>query len=154
MDLVSRIEKPYLKPSIPEFRVGDTVEVKVKILEGDKERLQAFTGIVIRRKGRGIRENFTVRRIVEGEGVERVFPLHSPKIGDIIVHRKGKVRRSRLYYLRDLTGKKGRVKEQIAGAVEKKAAATPAKETAVESDGPVRRSKKSEAERAAVAEDA
>jgi large subunit ribosomal protein L19 len=132
MDLVSRIEKAYLKPTTANFRVGDTVEVKVKILEGDKERLQSFVGTVIRRKGRGIRENFTVRRIVEGEGVERVFPLHSPKIGDILVQRKGKVRRARLYYLRDLTGKKGKVKEQIAGGVEKKAAsaeATAAKQT-------------------------
>jgi large subunit ribosomal protein L19 len=126
MDLVSRIEKAYLKSTTPNFRVGDTVEVKVKILEGDKERLQSFVGTVIRRKGRGIRENFTVRRIVEGEGVERVFPLHSPKIGDIVVQRKGKVRRARLYYLRDLTGKKGKVKERIAGGMEKKAAATDA----------------------------
>ncbi|MBI1849541.1 MAG: 50S ribosomal protein L19 [Planctomycetes bacterium] len=126
MDLVSRIEKAYLKSTTPNFRVGDTVEVKVKILEGDKERLQSFVGTVIRRKGRGIRENFTVRRIVEGEGVERVFPLHSPKIGDILVQRKGKVRRARLYYLRDLTGKKGKVKEQIAGGMEKKAAAAEA----------------------------
>jgi len=109
MKLIEEIEKEYQKKEIPEFSIGDTVDVHVKIVEGDKERIQVFSGTVIARKGRGLSETFTVRRIVEGEGVERVFPLHSPKIADIRVRKRGKVRRAKLYYLRGRKGKATRV---------------------------------------------
>jgi large subunit ribosomal protein L19 len=114
MDIVQEIEKQYLKKEVPEFNVGDTVDVHVKIKEGDKERVQIFTGTVIARKGSGIRESFTVRRMVGSEGVERSFPLHSPVIDKIIVKRGGKVRRAKLYYLRGLVGKSTKVKERLA----------------------------------------
>ncbi len=100
------------KHRFPEFRVGDTVDVHVKIVEGEQERVQIFHGTVIARKGRGIRETFTVRRIVQGEGVERVFPLLSPRIAKVEVRRHGKVRRSKLYYLRQRVGKATKVKER------------------------------------------
>ncbi|MBM4080844.1 MAG: 50S ribosomal protein L19, partial [Planctomycetes bacterium] len=100
MTIIETLEKEQMKPSVPKFRVGDTVDVHVKIIEGDKERIQVFTGTVIARRGRSIRETFTVRRIVQGEGVERVFQLHSPKVMDIKVAREGKVRRAKLFYLR------------------------------------------------------
>jgi large subunit ribosomal protein L19 len=120
------VEKEFLRDSLPDFAVGDTVEVDVTIREivekpggkkEEKERIQTFTGTVIARRGDGVRESFTVRRIVQGEGVERTFPLHSPKIADIRAIRKGRVRRAKLYYLRDRTGKATRVREKI---VEKK----------------------------------
>jgi large subunit ribosomal protein L19 len=116
------LEQEYLKDNIPEFRIGDTVDVSVSIVETvevgrgkteEKERIQVFNGTVIARKGGGNRETFTVRRIVAGEGVERTFPLHSPKVRDIKVRRMGRVRRAKLYYLRDRTGKATRVKEKI-----------------------------------------
>ena len=115
-------EKEFQKNETADFRVGDTVDVSVSIVETvevgrgkteEKERIQVFNGTVIRRKGGGNRETFTVRRIVAGEGVERTFPLHSPKIRDIKVRRMGRVRRAKLYYLRDRTGKATRVKEKI-----------------------------------------
>jgi large subunit ribosomal protein L19 len=112
MDKLKLIEKAYLKEKIPQFRVGDTVDVHVRIVEADKERIQVFNGTVISRKGRGINETFCVRRIVAGEGVERVFPLHSPAIVDIVVQRAGDVRRAKLYYLRDRIGKATKVKER------------------------------------------
>lgn len=96
----------------PEFAVGDTVKVHVKIVEGSTERIQVFKGIVIKRKGSGVQETFTVRRVVFGEGMERVFPLHSPRVANIEVERKGAVRRSKLYYLRDKVGKAAKVKEK------------------------------------------
>jgi large subunit ribosomal protein L19 len=96
--------------------VGDNVDVHVKIIEGDKERIQVFSGVVIAKKNFGVRETFTVRRIVQGEGVERVFPLHSPSVVDIKVLRKAKVRRSKLYYLRKLTGKAARLRERRGAA--------------------------------------
>lgn len=120
MDLKQEIETPYLKEDIPHFQIGDTLEIKFLIREGEKERLQAFTGTLIRRKGGGIRESITVRRIVDGEGVERIFPLHSPKIGEINVLRHGKVRRAKLYYLRDRVGKATRVKEEMFRGANKK----------------------------------
>jgi large subunit ribosomal protein L19 len=95
-----------------DFEVGDTVDVHVRLVEGENERIQVFRGTVIGRKGRGIRETFTVRRIVQGEGVERVFPLHSPRVVDIKVTRQGKVRRAKLYYLRKRVGKATKVKER------------------------------------------
>jgi large subunit ribosomal protein L19 len=96
------------------FQVGDTVDVHTRILEGDKERIQIFSGVVIARHGGGMRENFTVRRIVAGEGVERIFPVHSPKVADVIVKRHAKVRRAKLYYLRDRIGKSTRLTERRA----------------------------------------
>ncbi len=109
-NIINQIEKESMKESIPEFSVGDTVKVAQKIIEGDKERLQAFEGVVIARKNGGIRETFTVRKISYGVGVEKTFPIHSPKIASIEVVRKGKPRRAKLYYIRDLTGKAAKVK--------------------------------------------
>jgi large subunit ribosomal protein L19 len=110
--ILELVEKSSLKADIPDFKIGDTVNVHTKILEGDKERIQVFTGVVIARSGSGSREMFTVRRIVANEGVERKFPLHSPKIEKIEVDRSGQVRRAKLYYLRDRTGKSVRLKER------------------------------------------
>lgn len=104
-ELLDAVESKSLKDKIPHFEIGDIVEVHCRIKEGDKERTQIFSGTVIARKGRGINENFTVRRIVNNEGVERIFPLHSPNVIDIKPIRSGKVRRAKLYYLRDRTGK-------------------------------------------------
>jgi len=112
MDLTRMVEQAQLKKDVPEFEVGDTVEVHVRLAEGERQRTQAFTGTVIARKGTGLRETFTVRRIVQGEGVERVFPLHSPFVADIKVVRQGRVRRAKLYYLRDRVGKRTRTKER------------------------------------------
>lgn len=118
MDKMKLVEQPYLKAKVPQFKVGDTVDVHVKILEAvegkeAKERIQVFNGTVIARSGKGINEMFCVRRIVSGEGVERVFPIHSPALADIVVVRPGSVRRAKLYYLRDRVGKATKVKEQI-----------------------------------------
>ena len=113
MNLIEQIEAENLRNDIPAFNVGDTVKVFVKVVEGDKERLQAYEGVVIARKNGSVRETFTVRKLSFGVGVERIFPLHSPRIDHIEVIRKGKVRRAKLYYLRDLTGKSARVKEDI-----------------------------------------
>lgn len=113
MNIMEVIEKENMKQSVPQFNIGDTVKVSVKVVEGSRERIQAFEGIVIAKKNGGIRESFTVRRISFGVGVERTFPLHSPKISSIEVIRKGKVRRAKLYYLRKLTGKAAKIKEDI-----------------------------------------
>ena len=109
--IIDAINQENVKASIPEFNVGDTVKVMVKVIEGDRERLQAFEGIVIARKHGGISETFTVRRLSFGVGVEKTFPIHSPKVADIQVVRRGKVRRAKLYYLRARTGKAAKVKE-------------------------------------------
>jgi large subunit ribosomal protein L19 len=111
-DLIKDVESRHHKSSAPSFQVGDHVDVQVKIIEGDKERIQVFSGVVIARKGSGIRATFTVRRIVQGEGVERVFPVHSPKIAGVAVTRAGRVRRAKLYYLRGRTGKAARIAER------------------------------------------
>jgi len=111
--LIEAIEKEGLKSNVPVFSVGDTVKVSVKVVEGTRERLQGFEGVVIARKNGGIRETFTVRRLSFGIGVERTFPIHSPKIANIEVIKKGKVRRAKLYYLRGLTGKAAKIKETI-----------------------------------------
>lgn len=103
--LIEEIEREQMKAEVPAFNVGDTVRVHTKVVEGDKERVQIFTGIVIARKGTGLNANFTVRRISYGEGVERVFPVHSPRIAKIEVERPGSVRRAKLHYLRDRKGK-------------------------------------------------
>jgi large subunit ribosomal protein L19 len=110
MKLIDLVEKPYLK-NPGHFRIGDTVDVHVKIIEGSKERVQVFAGTVIARRGKGTAETFTVRRIVSGEGVERVFPLCSPRIVKIVVKKSAKVRRAKLYYLRDRVGKATRLRE-------------------------------------------
>ena len=104
-------QKQWLK-NVPPFRAGDTVKVNVKVKEGDKERLQAFEGVVIARKGEGVSATFTVRKISNGVGVERIFPLHSPMLESISVVRRGRVRRAKLFYLRELTGKATRIKEK------------------------------------------
>ncbi len=110
--LLQLVEKSSLKTDIPNFAIGDTVDVHTRILEGEKERIQIFNGVVIARAGSGSRETFVVRRIVAGEGVERKFPLHSPKIAKIDVKRSGIVRRAKLYYLRDRIGKAVRLRER------------------------------------------
>ena len=121
------VEQSSMKASPPKFEIGDTVDVHVRILEGEKERIQIFNGVVIARSGTKTREMFVVRRIVQGEGVERKFPLHSPRIADIIVKRSGKVRRAKLYFLRGLSGKAVRLKERFPGGKATAAEATAAK---------------------------
>jgi large subunit ribosomal protein L19 len=110
--LMALVEDAGIKKDVAGFEIGDTVDVHLRILEGQKERIQVFSGTVIARKGDGLREMFTVRRIVQGEGVERQFPLHSPRIASIEVKRTGKVRRAKLYYLRDRVGKATRLRER------------------------------------------
>ena len=112
MEALRIVEAPFLKDGLPDFRAGDTVRVHVKVVEGNKERIQVFQGVVIGRKGGGIRETFTARKVSGGVGVERIFPLHSPSIDRIEVVRRGRVRRAKLYYLRDLQGKAARIKER------------------------------------------
>lgn len=112
MDLIKMVESQQLKKEVPVFNIGDTVRVHVKVKEGNRERIQVFEGIVIKRQNGGINETFTVRRISYGVGVERTFLLHSPKVENIEVIRRGKVRRARLYYLRDRVGKAAKVKER------------------------------------------
>ena len=112
MNKTDLIEQPFLRTDLPEFRPGDTVKVHVRVVEGNRERVQVFQGVVIRRSGGGIRETFTVRKISFGVGVERTFPLHSPSIAKLELVQRGRVRRAKLYYLRDLRGKKARIKER------------------------------------------
>jgi large subunit ribosomal protein L19 len=116
LNLMQEIDKEQRKKKVPHFDIGDIVDVHVKIKEGDKERIQIFNGVVIGRKGSGIHETFTVRRIVHGEGVERVFPVHAPVVANVVVKKRGQVRRAKLYYLRDRTGKSTKVREQL-GAI-------------------------------------
>jgi len=111
--VIDAIEKEYMKEQVPAFNVGDTVKVFVKVIEGTRERLQGFEGIVIARRSGGVRETFTVRRVSFGVGIERIFPIHSPRIDRIEVVRKGRVRRAKLYYLRNLSGKAAKIKEVI-----------------------------------------
>ena len=113
MDALKMIASDSMKEAAPKFAIGDTVRVDVKIREGDRERIQAFEGTVIAKKGSGVAETFTVRRVSYGVGVERVFPLHSPNVAAVTIVRQGKVRRSKLYYLRDRVGKAAKVKELI-----------------------------------------
>ena len=110
--IIEDVEKTSLKDQAPQFEIGDTVDVHTRIVEGDKERVQVFSGTVIMRKGRGINETFTVRRIVNNEGVERIFPVHSPFIAKLVVKRGGESRRAKLFYLRALSGRAARVTEQ------------------------------------------
>ena len=137
MDIIETIEAEHAAQlpgaKLPEFRPGDTVVVNVKVAEGERTRIQAYEGVCIARSGRGLNENFTVRKISYGEGVERVFPVYSPMIDSVKVLRRGKVRRAKLYYLRDLRGKSARIEEKKAdaaqlatdAAVAEKAAAAP-----------------------------
>ena len=111
--IIELIEKEYMKETVPQFEVGDTVKVYVKVVEGSRERLQAFEGIVIAKKNGGVRETFTVRRVSFGVGIERTFQLHSPRVEKIELVRHGKVRRAKLYHLRDLSGKAAKIKDQI-----------------------------------------
>ncbi len=112
MDIIQEFEKKQLRTDIPQFKPGDTLKVHVKVKEGEKERIQVFQGLCIARKHGGLRETFTVRKISQGIGVERIFPLHSPFIEKIEVVRVGKVRRAKLYYIREKIGKKARIKEK------------------------------------------
>ena len=112
MNKTDLVEQSYLRSDIPEFRPGDTVKVHVRVVEGNRERVQVFQGVVIRRQNGGLRETFTVRKISFGVGVERTFPVHSPSIAKLEVVSRGKVRRAKLYYLRELRGKKARIKER------------------------------------------
>ena len=111
MTIIDQIEKEQLRNDITPFNIGDTVRVMVKVKEGDKERIQAYEGVVIAKKGSSVRETFTVRRVSFGIGVERTFPVHSPRIDKVIVVRKGKVKRAKIYYIRNLSGKAAKVKE-------------------------------------------
>ena len=113
MDAIKAISQDSLKAEVPQFSIGDTIRVDVNIREGDRERIQQFEGTVIARKGSGISETFTVRRVAHGCGVERVFPVHSPNIDKVELVRNGRVRRSKLYYLRDRVGKAAKVRESI-----------------------------------------
>ncbi|MDC0446714.1 MAG: 50S ribosomal protein L19 [Gammaproteobacteria bacterium] len=114
MNVIDQIEKDQLRSDIPEFAQGDTIEVLVKVRDGNRERLQAFEGVVIAKKNRGLGSAFTVRKISHGEGVERVFQTHSKLIDSVKVKRRGKVRQAKLYYMRELTGKAARIKEKLA----------------------------------------
>ena len=138
MNKIEEITNKQLNPNVPEFRVGDTVRVGVRIIEGKKERVQAFEGVVISRKGYGVSETFTVRKMSSGVGVERIFPIHSPKLDSIEVVRKGKARRAKLYYLRERTGKASKTKAMVGARIENKmitvkeeVAEAPAKESEV-----------------------
>ena len=111
--IIQEIEKARMTRKLPEFRPGDTVVVNVKVVEGDRERVQAYEGVVIAKSNRGLNSSFTVRKVSHGEGVERVFPTHSPSVAEIKVKRRGDVRRAKLYYLRDLSGKAARIKEKV-----------------------------------------
>ena len=128
--IVQELEKAQLKKTVPEFDIGDTVEVRTKIKEGDKERISVFIGTIIGRQGTGVRETFKVRRLVQGEGVERTFPLHSPLLIEVRVRHKGEVRRAKLFYLRRRVGKatriKGRTVHEVAGSESQPVAEPPA----------------------------
>src|SRR3954470_16721676 len=113
MNIIEKLESEALDKQVPEFSPGDTVVVEVKVKEGDRERTQAYEGVVVAKRNRGLNSSFTVRKISHGEGVERVFQTHSPSIGEITVKRRGSVRRAKLYYLRDLSGKAARIEEKV-----------------------------------------
>ncbi|MEN6664283.1 MAG: 50S ribosomal protein L19 [Phycisphaerae bacterium] len=133
-ELIAKAVAHNIKPTLPQFKIGDTVNVSVRIVEGDKERIQVFTGVVIARKGSGMGEMFTVRRIVNNQGVERTFPMHSPKVSSVEVVRGGRTRRAKLYYLRERTGKATRLRQITRQASAVAAAAEqPAAESAPES---------------------
>jgi len=128
--IIDAVEAQHLKSDLPDIQVGDTVDVHYRIVEGDKERIQVFTGVVIAIKGRGASKTITVRRIVANEGVERIFPMHSPKVAQIEVKRRGHVRRAKLYYLRDRVGKKRRLRDRRRGLGQARAVASAPTEAA------------------------
>lgn len=132
MDIIKSIEQEQLRKDIPLFFVGDTVRVQVKVVEGTRERLQAFEGVVIKKQNGGARETFTVRRMSYGIGVERTFPMHSPRVGSVEIVRKGKVRRAKLYYLRERSGKSAKIKEGARITKADKIAAAKAEPAVVE----------------------
>jgi large subunit ribosomal protein L19 len=134
--ILAKIEQSYLKKDVPAFRVGDSVRVDVKVVEGESERIQAFEGVVIARRGHGMGASFTVRKVSFGVGVERTFPLNSPRVEKIRVIRAGKVRRAKLYYLRNLAGKAARIEEQETGEA-KPASAPETKPSPAESKPPM-----------------
>lgn len=144
MHLIEKIERENGKQKLPAIHVGDTVEVHYLIKEGDKERVQLFIGTIIAMTGRGIRASITVRRIVQGEGVERSFPLHSPRVKDVVITRRGQVRRAKLYFLRDRVGKQTRVKELLGEKVrkerefEKAMRAAMSEDTSAEAEAPAK----------------
>jgi large subunit ribosomal protein L19 len=140
MNVLQTLEQEQVKKlvegrAVPDFRAGDTVKVGIKVIEGERERVQTFEGVCIGRKNSGVNSNFTLRKISYGEGVERVFPLYSPRITAIEVVRRGKVRRAKLYYLRGLTGKAARITERARDTVGAAAPETPAPDVAVAGDG-------------------
>jgi large subunit ribosomal protein L19 len=126
MQRLDTLERMWFRKKTPSLRVGDTVDVHVRIREGEKERVQLFTGTVIKQHGRGLSETFTVRRIVQGEGVERIFPLHAPCVVDVVVRKRGEVRRAKLYYLRDRIGRATKVRERLGEQTGEDAGAAPA----------------------------
>jgi large subunit ribosomal protein L19 len=128
MNKIDIIEKPRLRDDLPEFRPGDTVKVHVRVVEAGRERIQVFQGVVIRRSGGGLRETFTVRKISFGVGVERTFPVHSPSVAKLEIVQKGRVRRAKLYYLRELRGKRARIRERREITPAAPAAAAPSSE--------------------------
>ena len=132
MRTIDSIEKEFAKKNPPKFDVGDTVDVHVKIIEGDRERVQIFTGIVIAKRHEGLSETFTVRRMVQGEGVERIFPLHSPRVVTVDVKKKGRVRRAKLHYLRGRVGRATKVEERIGAEKEVNAPEPPSSTKAPE----------------------
>ena len=131
MRALDAIEKDWNRKKSLKFDVGDSVEVHVKIIEGERERIQLFAGVIIAKRHEGLSETFTVRRIVQGEGVERIFPIHSPRVVDVVVKKKGNVSRAKLHYLRDRVGRGTRVEEKL-GALEKTVAPAPAEKKAEE----------------------
>jgi len=136
MRALDAIEKDWLRKKTPKFDVGDAVEVHVKIIEGDRERIQIFAGTVIAKRHQGLGETFTVRRLVQGEGVERIFPVHSPRVADIVVKKKGQVRRAKLHYLRHRVGRSTRVEEKMGVDKGDGEAAPPAAPKAPEAAAP------------------
>jgi len=153
MNIVEEIEKENMKEEVPQFKVGDLIDVHVKTVEGEKERIQIFNGTVISKKGSGNRVTFTVRRVVQGEGVERVFPLHSPNIVEIVVKKSHKIRRAKLYYLRDRKGKSARLKEirrrvKKTSKVENTAPVVSAEEPVETTEAPVETTKATKAPKA------
>ena len=135
MRSLDEIEKEWTRKKAAKFDVGDSVDVHVKIIEGDRERIQIFAGVVIAKRHEGLSETFTVRRMVQGEGVERIFPVNSPRVVDIMVKKKGNVRRAKLHYLRDRVGRGTRVEEKL-GAMEKEHAAAAAPAAAQKPEAP------------------
>lgn len=131
MKLIDTLEQELGKKDLPTLHPGDTVDVHYLIREGDKERVQIYSGTIISISGRGIRKNICVRRIVQGEGVERIFPLHNPRVQDVVITRRGNVRRAKLFYLRDRVGKKTRVKELVGDKVRRERDAEKARRAAI-----------------------